>query len=160
MSNKGGRPQKITFDDALLSCIAALSKSGKTNNEIAAILGISKDTLYRYKKNHVGFSDSLKTGKEVANSTVEQSLFSRAVGYSTEEVKLFQDPKTGKIKEHTYIKHYPPDPTSMIFWLKNCAPQDWRDKIEHEHGGGKNPISLAYDATQKLKPAKKVDDDE
>jgi hypothetical protein len=26
------------------------------------------------------------------------------------------------------VKHYPPDPTSMIFWLKNRQPQKWRDK--------------------------------
>ena len=27
-------------------------------------------------------------------------------------------------------KHYPPDPTAAIFWLKNRQPDTWRDKVE------------------------------
>ena len=30
----------------------------------------------------------------------------------------------------TVDKCYPPDPTSMIFWLKNRQPLVWRDKKE------------------------------
>jgi len=29
----------------------------------------------------------------------------------------------------------PPDPTSMIFYLKNRRPDRWRDKQEVEHKG-------------------------
>ena len=34
----------------------------------------------------------------------------------------------GEITETDITKHYPPDPTSMIFWLKNRRPDRWRDK--------------------------------
>jgi hypothetical protein len=159
MAGKVGRPAKVTFDDKLLACIEALIKAGKTHDEIADILGIHRATLYRYQTAHKKFRDALKSGKDVATDVVEQSLFSRATGYTAEETKVFMT-KSGQIKEHTIKKHYPPDPTSLIFWLKNCAPHKWRDKIEHEHGGGDNPITLAYNTTQRLKPAKKVEDDE
>jgi hypothetical protein len=36
----------------------------------------------------------------------------------------------------TVKKIIPPDPTSMIFWLKNRRPESWRDKTEVEHSGG------------------------
>ena len=29
-------------------------------------------------------------------------------------------------------KEYPPDSTSMIFWLKNRNPKQWRDKVDHD----------------------------
>jgi hypothetical protein len=35
----------------------------------------------------------------------------------------------------------PPDPTSMIFWLKNRGPAHWRDAWQIEHSVGKYIIS-------------------
>lgn len=46
-----------------------------------------------------------------------------------EEIKVLQN---GEVVRVQTVKHYPPDPTSMIFWLKNRQPQDWRDKTEVE----------------------------
>ena len=34
------------------------------------------------------------------------------------------------------IKHYPPDTTAGIFWLKNRQRDKWRDKQEHGIEGG------------------------
>jgi hypothetical protein len=34
----------------------------------------------------------------------------------------------GAVVETPYTEHYPPDATSMIFWLKNRKPEQWRDK--------------------------------
>jgi len=30
------------------------------------------------------------------------------------------------------VKHYPPDTTAAIFWLKNRQPAKWREKQEVE----------------------------
>ena len=40
--------------------------------------------------------------------------------------KLFMT-RDGEIVEHHYIEHYPPDTTAAIFFLKNRAPDRWRD---------------------------------
>ena len=80
------------------------------------------------------FSESLKDGKDERDERVEKSLLERATGYSHEAVKIFCD-KDGHITEAPYTERYPPDPTSMIFWLKNRQPQKWRDKQEHELTG-------------------------
>ena len=29
-------------------------------------------------------------------------------------------------------KHYPPDSTAAIFWLKNRQPKVWRDRVEQK----------------------------
>jgi hypothetical protein len=31
------------------------------------------------------------------------------------------------------MRHYPPDTTACIFWLKNRRPDLWRDKVHNEH---------------------------
>jgi len=40
-----------------------------------------------------------------------------------------------RIVQPELIKYYPPDPVSIIFWLKNRKPEQWRDKQEAEHKG-------------------------
>lgn len=59
---------------------------------------------------------------------MEQSLFRRAMGYTHPATKFFQ--AGGSILREDYVEHYPPDATSMIFWLKNRQPDKWRDKRE------------------------------
>jgi transposase-like protein len=127
--NKGGRPSK--FDDVDKEYWAFLIEKGYTNREIANKIGVDESTIYNWMKVHDQFFKSLKGFREFADSEVEASLYQRAKGYKVKEVKLFQD-KRGNIIEHEVMKSYPPDPTSMIFWLKNRKPDQWRDKQEIE----------------------------
>jgi hypothetical protein len=68
-------------------------------------------------------------------------LYTRAVGYSYEAVKIFMPANRGKPVYAKYIEHAPPDVTAGIFWLKNCDPQHWRDSQQLEHLLGKYIIS-------------------
>jgi hypothetical protein len=88
---------------------------GLTDDETASVLGVSVRTLHRWKREHPEFRESLEAGKRPADAAVAHALFSRAVGYT--------DPSG---------KHYPPDPLSCIFFLKNRAPHLWRDRVEFE----------------------------
>jgi DNA-binding XRE family transcriptional regulator len=125
----GGRPTK--FYDIDKEYWAFMCEKGLTNREMAIRLGIHESTIYNWKKEHAEFFDTLKHWRDYADSQVEASLYQRAKGYKVKEVKLFQD-KRGNIIEHETIKAYPPDPTSMIFWLKNRQPANWKDKNEVE----------------------------
>ena len=49
--------------------------------------------------------------------------------------------RDGKTVEHKYIEYYPPDPTSMIWWLKNRRPDRWRDVQNIDHAVGVYHIS-------------------
>lgn len=123
----GGRPTKYRAIYAKQA--KQLAKLGATDRELAQFFEVSEVTLNAWKIQYPKFLKSLKLGKEAADGRVEQSLYHRAMGYSHPEVHVsnFQ----GQITLTPLVKHYPPDPTACIFWLKNRKPKEWRDKIDH-----------------------------
>ncbi len=129
---KTGRPSKYN-EQYHPDLIYWMSKAGLTDKQIAKELSIAESTLNLWKKDHQEFSESLKKGKEDPDDNVEVSLYQRALGYEHKEDKIFNH--NGKALIVPTIKHYPPDATSMIFWLKNRRPETWRDKQEIEHLG-------------------------
>lgn len=106
---------------------------GAIDKELADFFGVKEQTVNNWKKAHPSFFESLKKGKEAADARVAESLYNRALGYSHPEDKIFNQNGEPLIVPTT--KHYPPDATSAIFWLKNRQKDKWRDKQEHEHSG-------------------------
>ena len=106
---------------------------GATDVQLGDFFGVSEKTINVWKGKHPKFMKALTDGKRIADADVAHSLYQRAVGYSHPEDKIFNDNGTPMIVPTT--KHYPPDATSMIFWLKNRQRFDWRDKQEVEHSG-------------------------
>lgn len=129
----GGRPTKYKPEYAEMAFRIALI--GATDEELAAIFGVSETTLNAWKKEHVEFSEALKEGKAPADGKVAASLYHRALGYSHDAVKIAVDANTGAEAVVPYTKHYPPDTTACIFWLKNRQSDHWRDKQDLEHSG-------------------------
>jgi hypothetical protein len=126
---KPGRPKTsvsqklsaISFDLQKIETMAAL---GMTDVQIASLLGVCEDTLTTWKK-HPEFIRVLKKGKDSADSKVVESLYRRATGYDHEDT--YFSSYMGVVSATPYTKHYAPDPTSMIFWLKNRMKDEWRD---------------------------------
>lgn len=127
-----GRPTK--FNDSVREKILELAEKGKTIAQIAEIIGVSTRTLYFWQGRHPDLLHALKEAKQTADELVEASLFARAVGYSHPEQKVFLH--EGEVVTHDMIKHYPPDTTAAIFWLKNRKPKSWADTQKVEHSGG------------------------
>lgn len=121
-----GRPTK--FNEKIKEKILELAQKGKTDEDIAEIIGVHVNTLRNWKGAFPDLLWALKESKQVADDLVEASLFSRAVGYSHREEKVFCH--EGMIVTHEVTKHYPPDTTAAIFWLKNRKPNEYRDKRE------------------------------
>ena len=67
----------------------------------------------------------MKAGRDVADATVADRLYARAIGYSHDAVKIFNN--KGEIVREEYVEHYPPDVQAAIFWLRNRRPE-WRDR--------------------------------
>lgn len=126
-----GRPTKYKPEYA--DQARKLALLGATDKDIADFFGVSEQTVNAWKKVNPEFLESLKGGKDELDAKVVRSLFQRATGYSHPEDKIFNNGGEEMIVHTT--KHYPPDATSMIFWLKNRQPDDWRDKQDHTHAG-------------------------
>jgi hypothetical protein len=123
MSNKVGRPSK--YDEIDLDQVKKLAVKGWTDKEMSEFFEVDERTWARWKAKYDEFCHALKDWKQFADERVERSLYERAIGYTCKDTKFatFE----GQIcDEREYDKHHPPDPTSMIFWLKNRDPKRWR----------------------------------
>jgi hypothetical protein len=106
---------------------------GATDQQLAEFFKVTQRTVDNWKKAHPEFFQSSKNGKDDYDSEhVERALKDRATGWTSPDGKYF-----------------PPDPASMIFWLKNRRRDRWTDKQEVEHSGGMN---ISVNVLSKKKP--------
>lgn len=105
--------------------VTKLCRLGAIDAELADFFGISEATLNNWKNQYPEFLESIKKGRQDSDAEVANKLYNRAVGYDHKEIKVFC--YRGDIITKEITAHYPPDPTSMIFWLKNRRPDLWRD---------------------------------
>jgi hypothetical protein len=109
----GGRPSK--YNDGVPEQVRELALQGKTDEEIASSLEVSRSTLALWKARHPEFSDALKVWKDHADDQVEHTLYRKALSGDT---------------------------TACIFWLKNRRSNDWRDV---KHIDSKQETTHRYD---------------
>ncbi len=128
IGNNGGRPTKYKKEYAELAYNYCLL--GAIDQELSAFFNVDEHTINNWKAQHIEFLQSLKDGKEVANAQVALSLFKRATGYNAPDVDI--KVVRGKIVKTKLVKHYPPDPTSMIYWLNNRQKDKWRNNHHFE----------------------------
>ena len=96
-------------------------------------IGISKETLYQWKRAYPDFADALSRGKELADIEVENALYKRAIGFEYEETvqEVYKD-IDGVDRQHIrkYRKYMPPDTVAMKYWLTCRRPDKWREGKE------------------------------
>jgi len=143
---KDGRPSKL--DTIHYEGVKLCYTKGFTDAETASALQITPQTLCNWKLADPNFFKSLKDWKHEADRKVVRSLYERAHGYNHVETKAQwvngSDGEPGRWETLDMIKHYPPDPTSMIFWLKNRDRENWRDKVDTEITGEVKVIIVDY----------------
>ena len=127
-----GKYEYWKTDDGLMQ-IAAWARDGLIDEQIAANIGITRGTLYEWKKKYPDISDALKKNKNIADIEVENALYKRALGYRYEETTI-EIHKVEKSVKKTR-KEMPPDVLACFFWLKNRKSDTWRDKQEIEIKG-------------------------
>lgn len=132
-----GRP--TSYDKKYVNIAQKMCELGATDADIIEALGVARSTFYKWRNEHPEFSDALKVGKAPADERVEMSLYKKAVGYTQENVKIFQFQGQEVVVPFTEI--VAPDTTAAIFWLKNRRPDQWRANPD----GGENeekPITI------------------
>lgn len=120
-----GRPSKKNNLD--LRMVEVLYSLGLTDSQVGKVFDVSEVTIHAWKKDQK-FLEARRKGKEVPDKEVEVSLYKRATGYTYPDTDIRVI--SGRIIRTPITKHCPPDPTSMIFWLKNRKKEEWRDRQE------------------------------
>lgn len=103
---------------------------GATSEELAKVIGVSKDRIYIWAKQHQDFAEALTLGRMEADGVVAERLFMRATGWTHKTTKLFQ--YEGKILSKTITENFPPDTMAGIYWLNNRRPLDWRRRMRED----------------------------
>lgn len=81
---------------------------GATDEDLAGFFDVTDRTIRNWKRDYPEFAKAVESGKAPADAAVARSLYNKAIRGDT---------------------------VACIFWLKNRRQSDWREKIDHEHGG-------------------------
>ena len=104
----------------------------KTEEQIAKILGICKQTWCKYKAEKPELLDALKKSKSELVKTLYSTLIRKAEGFQYTEKKTIKElnPDTGLlevVKEEVYTRTALPDVAALHLLLKNNDRENWAD---------------------------------
>ena len=105
-----GRPS--SYDPAMCDRVVECGREGMGIAEMAAEIGISRETFNVWRKDRKDFSDAVKEAVALSQAWWE---------------------KQGRMATFGAIDGF--NATSYIFQMKNRFRDDWRDKHEMEHSG-------------------------
>lgn len=118
--------KKFWLSDKGLQLIAGWRRNGVSLIEIATKnIGISKTAWWGWYKESEDLRKACAIGKDVADYTVEDALFRRAVGYDYWE-EIWELVEGEVIMTKKIKKHLPPDVKAIMTWLYNRMPNQWR----------------------------------
>jgi hypothetical protein len=149
-AGRATKPARATaYKDDYPDQARKLCALGATDEDLAAFFHVSRSTVHAWKSRHPEFGEALRAGKSDADDRVEKSLYQAAIGYSHPEAHISH--YQGAVTVTPLTKHYPPNVTSAIFWLKNRRPTAWREKVDHEvTGRGGGPIQTEDTSAREL----------
>lgn len=73
---------KEWLTDENLNKLRGWARRGLTDEQIAELIGIRRQTLYDWKNKYSDIADALKDGKEIIDNKIEESLIKAMMGYS------------------------------------------------------------------------------
>lgn len=113
-----------------LTLIAGWRRNGVALTQIATEnIGISKSAFWGWYKESEELRRACANAKDVADLTVEDALFRRAVGYDYYEERW--DLIEGEMRlAQRFKRHMPPDTKAIMQWLFNRLPNQWRAQQE------------------------------
>jgi hypothetical protein len=105
-----------------------LCARGATGHDLAGRFGVARSTIGQWIACHPEFAEAVQQGRDVADATAVESLFTRVTGYNHQAEKVVFH--RGEPRTATYTAHVPPETRACMFWLRNRRPEDWRAKAE------------------------------
>lgn len=123
-----GQKERKAFwlSDPGLQLIAGWRRQGTPLTKIAEeYIGISKTAWWGWYRESEDLRKVAAISKEVADMTVEEALYRRAVGYDYWE-EQWELVEGELILVKKWKKHLPPDTKAILHWLFNRLPGSWR----------------------------------
>lgn len=135
---EGGRPPK--YRESFCDQAFNYTLLGARDTDLAEFFNVHESTIHQWKLDYPNFSESIKSGKELAVSKVARSMFERANGYEYQEVKeVWEKNEAGElvlVKKEVSKKRQAPDTGAGCFILKNKGKRfSWADKHELDLSG-------------------------
>lgn len=130
----GRKSKYMSHVEPYMKEIRSWRKNGQTEENISKLLGVSFRTFMEYKVKYPQLTQVLKESKMVLISDLENTMFELALGkVKVKKVKTIsvKDPRTGKMvidRTEESEDILPPNPTMIIFSLKNLASDRWQDR--------------------------------
>lgn len=130
MKNKSGRPSLYAewLTEDRLKVIQMWKRAGLMDNEIAKKIGVRPQTISEWKSRFPEFAEAFKNGKEEADASAEDALFSLFKKQTLTETRVEEwTDANGKKRQHVIrtTKEVAPSVSAIIFYLK--ARAGWRD---------------------------------
>ena len=124
---KGQKERKAFWlSEPGLQLIAGWRRQGTPMTKIAEeFIGVSKTAWWGWYRESEELRKVIATSKEVADLTVEEALYRKAIGYDYWEEQW--DLVEGEvILTRKWKRHMPPDTKAILHWLFNRMPNQWR----------------------------------
>ena len=121
----------LRYRPEMAELVRLLRSLGEKNEEIARLLGVTREKLLRWQVLHPDFKKAM--AEPAAAELAENALLRRALGFKICESSAEElvDKKSGEIlevlKRRTITKDVPPDVRALLFYLKNRCPERWDD---------------------------------
>lgn len=125
------KKRTYAYDGTMPERAYKLCLLGLTNEDLAIAFGVTVKAVEYWIKWKDKFRRAVELGREEADSKVAEALYKRAVGYTHKDtdIKMYK----GQVILTEVEKHYPPETSAAIFWLKNRQKEHWADVWKMEH---------------------------
>lgn len=80
---RAGTSWKQWYSPENLELVEGWARDGLSDEQIAKNIGVTRATLYAWKKTHLDFLNAFKKGRQVVNVELENALFKKAIGAKT-----------------------------------------------------------------------------
>jgi hypothetical protein len=133
--------KRIKLTPEQIKMVEAMAAIRLPNEQIATILGISRDGFENYAKRNKQVKSALEKGKAQGSQKVYQTAFQLATGYVRTYESEWFNPGSKRWETRTAREAVPPDPKMLQFWLK--TQEKWRevDRLELTGPDG-SPLSV------------------
>lgn len=121
-----GRPPKYSVELCQLAMTAYFE--GKSDEAVAAALGVHVRTVWTWLKDHAEFRQCREDAKLLLAERVKSAMLARALGATIPKVDIRV--VDGKLEVTNYVEKLPGDVGAQKYLLNNLNPKEFREKMD------------------------------